>query len=449
MSVALRYAARSDTGLVRSSNQDSGYAGPHLLVLADGMGGPAGGDIASSVAVAHLAPLDGESHGGDDLLDLLRGAVAAAHADLMERSEADEDLAGLGTTCIAVLRSGNKLAMVHIGDSRAYLLRDGVLTQVTTDHTFVQYLVSTGRLTPEEAERHPQRNVILRALGDNDGDVELDESLREAVPGDRWLLASDGLFGVVSDETIAETLASVADPGACADELIALALRAGGPDNVTCVVADVVPGGPAAPTSPEVVGAAGERRNGTRGGHGAAARAAALVSAARPAAVEEEDPPRPRRHRWVGRVVAAVLVLAVLAGAGWAGYSWTRTQYFVAPAGEHVAIYRGIPQEVGPVRLAELHERTDLRVADLSQVAQDRLTRPITRGSLAAAEEVVANLRASETDDGDGAREPTPSPSPSPSPTPTPARPTTPRPTLVPTSPPAPEPMPTLDEGSR
>ncbi|WP_418607579.1 PP2C family protein-serine/threonine phosphatase [Georgenia sp. SUBG003] len=265
VSVQLRFAARSDVGLVRASNQDSGYAGPHLLVLADGMGGPAGGDIASSVAVAHLAELD-DAHSADDLLDLLRSAVGAAHDELIQRSEADPDLAGLGTTCIAVLRAGNKLAMVHIGDSRAYLLRGGELTQVTTDHTFVQYLVSTGRLTPEQAERHPQRNVILRALGDNDSEVQLDESLREALPGDRWLLASDGLFGVVSHETIAETLLTVTDPGECADDLIHLALRAGGPDNVTCVVADVVTDG-SPDNSPQVVGAAAkDRLRATRGG---------------------------------------------------------------------------------------------------------------------------------------------------------------------------------------
>ncbi|TRW46356.1 PP2C family protein-serine/threonine phosphatase [Georgenia yuyongxinii] len=398
MSIQMRFAARSDVGLVRSSNQDSGYAGSHLLVLADGMGGPAGGDIASSVAVAHLAALD-DAHGADDLLDLLRGAVEAAHAELMERSDADTDLAGLGTTCIAILRSGNKLAMIHIGDSRAYLLRDGALTQVTEDHTFVQFLVSTGRLTSEEAERHPQRNVILRALGDHDGEVQLDESLREARAGDRWLLASDGLFGVVSAETITDTLRDVTDPGQCAEELISLALRAGGPDNVTCVVADLLELGGAAPdTTPQVVGAAArDRLRATRGGNGSAARAAALVRAASPeeAATPEPDEEPSRGRRWVGRLVATVLILLALAAGGWAARSWTQTQYFVAPDGDHVAVYRGIPQQLGPVDLATLHERTDLRIDALTPVAQARLEEPITRGSLDAALAVVENLRAS------------------------------------------------------
>lgn len=411
MTIQLRFAARSDVGLVRSSNQDSGYAGPHLLVVADGMGGPAGGDVASSVAVAHLAVLD-DAHGADDLLDLLRRAVADAHAELMARSEADPDLAGLGTTCTALLRSGNKLAMVHIGDSRAYLLRDGELAQVTTDHTFVQYLVSTGRLTPEQAERHPQRNVILRALGDSATEIQLDESMREARAGDRWLLASDGLFGVVSAETIAETLSETADPGDCADDLVELALRGGGPDNVTCVVADVVPADAPVATAPQVVGAAavdGARRS--RGGQSPAARAAALVT--RPAPVEDAGAAPSRSRRWIGRAIAGLVVLAALAGLGWAAYSWSQTQYFVATSGNYVAIFRGIPQELGPIGLAALHERTDLRVDDLTPVAQDRLADPITRSSLAGAQDVVANLRESAARD-----EPTSTPTGTPSPTP-------------------------------
>ena len=240
MPVDFRYAARSDVGLRRRNNQDSGYAGSHLLVLCDGMGGPAGGDIASSIAVAHLVGLDTDDHPADHMLYLLRRAIRSAHDELVDRSSVDPQLHGLGTTCIALMRSGNKLALVHIGDSRAYVLRGGELTQVTTDHSFVQYLIETGQITPEEAETHPQRSVVLRVLGDSEGDVTLDESLREAVLGDRWLLCSDGLSGVVSPETILETLASVDDPGQCAEDLVQLALRAGGPDNITVVIADVV-----------------------------------------------------------------------------------------------------------------------------------------------------------------------------------------------------------------
>jgi serine/threonine protein phosphatase PrpC len=150
MAIALRYAARSDVGLVRANNQDSGYAGPHLLVIADGMGGHAGGDIASSLAIGELAPLDGESH-GTDALGHLSEAVYAAHRELLGRVAEEPNLSGMGTTVTALLRSGARFALAHIGDSRAYLLRDGELVQITRDHTFVQRLVDDGRLTPEEA----------------------------------------------------------------------------------------------------------------------------------------------------------------------------------------------------------------------------------------------------------------------------------------------------------
>jgi len=188
VTVALRYAARSDVGLVRANNQDSAYAGPHLLAIADGMGGHAGGDVASSVTIAELAPLDEEAHGPDDALAELEAALVEAKAEIVRRTRADPTLSGMGTTVTAILRTENKLAMVHLGDSRGYLLRDGELTQITTDHTFVQHLVDTGRITPEEAIHHPQRSVVMRVLGDFDLDLTPDLSVREARVGDRWLL---------------------------------------------------------------------------------------------------------------------------------------------------------------------------------------------------------------------------------------------------------------------
>ncbi len=299
--VQFHYAARSDVGLVRSNNQDSGYAGANLLVLADGMGGPAGGDIASSVALAHLVPLDTDSHPADSMLPLLREALLDAHEELTDRSSRDRDLEGLGTTCIALMRSGNRLAMVHIGDSRAYVLRGDTLTQVTTDHSFVQYLVDTGQITPEEAEHHPNRNVVLKILGDAQADVAPDETIREAVVGDRWMLCSDGLSGLVSPETIGQVMADIKDPGECAEELIRLALLGGGPDNITCVIADIVPAGTYPPAPPQIVGAAAIDRNAkSRGGEGAAARAAALGSSSSDAVEVDADPvlrDRPGRLR--------------------------------------------------------------------------------------------------------------------------------------------------------
>jgi serine/threonine protein phosphatase PrpC len=420
VSIALRYAARSDVGLVRANNQDSAYAGPHLLVVADGMGGHAGGDVASSVAIAALAPLDGESHGPDDALDELERALEAARDEIVARTEAEPDLAGMGTTVTAILRAGNKLAMVHLGDSRGYLLRDGALTQVTTDHTFVQHLVNTGKITPEEAEHHPQRSVVMRVLGDFDPDVAPDLSVREARPGDRWLLCSDGLSGFVSGDTIADTLRDVADV-ACAARLVQLALRAGGGDNVTVVVADVVEldnvrdgGGPS--TSAAIVGSAATSRNRpTAAADGPAARASALSkqagAAARSAAdgtapaaeagvadsteeaenADAPDPRRRRRHRIVAALVALV-VLAALATGGWLSYRWTQTQHYVGIDAGNVAIYQGIPQTIGPIALSTVVERSNARVDDLSAYVRDRLEQTIHTNSLADARERVRLL---------------------------------------------------------
>jgi Serine/threonine protein phosphatase len=426
MGIQLRFAAFSDVGLVRSNNQDAGYASPNLLVLADGMGGAAAGDVASSVAVGHLAALDDDVYGADDLIPLLRTAVNEAHTDLVDRAKADPHLGGMGTTCIALLRSSNKLGMVHIGDSRAYLLRDGILTQVTHDHTLVQFLVDHGQITPEEAENHPKRNVIMRALGDTPGDVEIDESVREAVPGDRWLLCSDGLFGVVAHDTIESTLTSM-DIVHAGERLIELALAGGAPDNVTVVLAEVVDDNATheVPRSqhPIVVGSAAvDYRKPTRGGTSAAARAAALTHDKSTKESLEEEPDthveEPPRSRTAARVAVVLGILAIIFGCLFAGYRWTQSQYYVAIHSGRVTIYRGIPESIGPISFSSVYERTKISVSQLQPVARERLSSPITRGSLKEARSVVSNLETQRT--------PRPSPKPSPSPsqaTPTPGQP--------------------------
>ncbi|QCB92203.1 PP2C family protein-serine/threonine phosphatase [Cellulomonas shaoxiangyii] len=449
MTVALRYAARSDVGLVRSDNQDSAYAGPHLLVVADGMGGHAGGDVASSVAVAALAPLDGESHGPDDALDELEVALDDARAEIIARSTAEPDLAGMGTTVTAILRAGNKLAMVHLGDSRGYLFRDGVLTQVTTDHTFVQHLVDTGRITAEEAEHHPQRSVVMRVLGDFDADVTADLSVREARVGDRWLLCSDGLSGFVSAETIEETLATVPDVDACADLLVQLALRAGGGDNVTVVLADVVelddlPDGAMPGTNASVVGAAARsRKRRSAAAESPAARAAWLTGRARRGEAaptpegapepdedtpadgtarvaaaggpadggdgdhedDEDEPlaPPPQRR---GLLVTWVAVGVALVAAVVLGYLWTQQQYYVGDGDGRVTVYRGIPQTLGPLELTSVVERTDLAVADLPAYLRERVHQTISANSLAQARDLVEMLSAGIEDEEPATPEP-------------------------------------------
>jgi protein phosphatase len=265
LAIALHYAARSDVGLVRQENQDSGYAGPHLLVVADGMGGHAAGDVASSIAIGELVGLDGEGPGAGNALDRLAGALRAANTELREAVQREPELQGMGTTVTALLRTGNKIALAHIGDSRAYLLRDNALDQITHDHSFVQSLVDEGRITEAEAEGHPQRSLVTRVLTGQPDDTP-DLAMRETHLGDRYLVCSDGLSGFVAHDTIQEILLKAQPPGATADLLVELALRAGAPDNVTCIIGDIVDldEDQAPPTAQEVVGAAAERRTKTR-----------------------------------------------------------------------------------------------------------------------------------------------------------------------------------------
>lgn len=409
MNLALRYAARSDIGLGRySNNQDSGYAGPHLLVIADGMGGHAAGDVASSTAIARLVALDDEAAGGGDALERLTQALADANQDLRDRVAAQPNLHGMGTTVTAILHSGNKLALAHIGDSRGYLLRDGTLTQLTHDHTFVQSLVDEGRLTEDEARNHPQRNLITRVLTGEREDTP-DVSIRDAKPGDTYLLCSDGLTGVVSEETLAEVLGEETDVAARADALLDLALKGGASDNVTCIVADVVDldHSPGPPTSPEVVGAAALHEVTTSsapadspaGKAAALARQTAAQSAAHDDADADDDPaeddeqPRERKRHKGMLVLLLVLVVGLVGGGGWAAYAWSQRQYFVGTEAGNVAIYRGLPQDVGPVHLSSLYERQDLPVEELPSYWRDQVQQRITAPNLPKARAVVENLR--------------------------------------------------------
>lgn len=410
MTIALRYAAKTDVGLVRSNNQDSGYASPHLLVVADGMGGHAGGDVASSVAIARLALLESDTP-ATDIVAALENAVLDANEAIVRRAREDVQLAGLGTTVTALLRTENKFALAHIGDSRAYLVRDGQATLVTKDHTFVQRLIDEGRLTPEEAERHPQRSMVMRVLGDVDADPELDVSLRPAIVGDRWMLCSDGLSGLVSLETISESLQQIDDPDECADHLIQLALKAGGPDNITCVIADVIDldqrgqGAPKPSTGSIVVGAAAKDRNRPTQATGPAARAAALTRDDKPYEDEDYEEVPPRRSPWP--VTVALLLLAALLGTGaWLGYGWTQDQYYVGSNGDNVVIYRGIAQDLGPISLSTEDEVTTIKVSSLQPVTQTQVADTITASSREDAERIVrrldAEVRANTTGASDG-----------------------------------------------
>jgi PPM family protein phosphatase len=232
----LRYSATTHRGYRRENNEDSVYAGPRLLALADGMGGHAAGEIASSLVITELATLD-NSEPGDNPLAELRDATLRANAAIARHVEAHPSLAGMGTTLTAILFAGGRLGLVHVGDSRAYLLRDGALTQITKDDTFIQSLIDEGRLTPEEAWNHPRQSLVLRALTGRSLEPALE--IREIMAGDRYLLCSDGVSDVLPADTLAEALL-IEDPQRCAYPLLQLAMRAGTHDNVSCIVADVV-----------------------------------------------------------------------------------------------------------------------------------------------------------------------------------------------------------------
>ncbi len=435
MPFALRYALASDVGLVRSNNQDSGYAGPNLLVVADGMGGHAGGDIASSLAVAELAPLDAESPTADGPAHLAE-AIRAAHAELIARSGEDPQLRGLGTTVTALLRTGNRLAVAHLGDSRGYLFRDGVLSQITRDHTFVQSLIDEGRISAEEAENHPMRSAVTRVLSDMMEDAEADLSVREARIGDRYLLCSDGLSGVVSLETMQQTVQDHPDPAQACQALVRLALRGGAPDNVTCIVAEIVPETQAVDTVPLVAGAAASSTRtrpipvGDRPGS-SAERAAALTAVdASPDAEQEASAGRSRARtaRWL---VAVGVVVVLLAGGGFGAFAWLRGQYFVSQSASAVALFRGLPDQLGPVDLFWLdHAYPDVPVADLPAYWRTRVQAGIPADSRSQATGIVSNLRAQAAACRSAVASPT-SPSPT-SPSPTSPSPTSPSPTSSP-----------------
>ncbi|SEE93497.1 protein phosphatase [Arthrobacter alpinus] len=233
----LRYAARSHVGLVRAKNDDSAYAGRYLAVVADGMGGHAGGDVASASTVLDLIHLDHNRH-KEDAGTHLADEIQSANSLLSELVHVNPKLAGMGTTVTALLLSGNKLAYAHIGDSRAYRLRDGVFEQLSTDHTFVQRMIDEGRMTEAEAEVHPHKNVLMRVLGDVDASPELDLKYFDAIPGDRWLLCSDGL-NFVRHAMVEEVIRNTKSLATSAETLIDLTLAAGSPDNVTVVVFDI------------------------------------------------------------------------------------------------------------------------------------------------------------------------------------------------------------------
>lgn len=412
MAIALRYAARSDLGLgPKARNEDSGYAGPNLLVLADGMGGHAAGDVASSMIVGELVPLDDEDVGADQAIPLLEEALHSANAKLTRAMRDNSDLAGMGSTTIVMLRTGNKIAMAHIGDSRAFLLRGDTFSQITKDHSFVQQLVDEGRITAAEAGSHPQRSVVTRVMTGQPDD-EPDTSLREAKVGDRFLLCSDGLSDFVGADVIEEILREAATPEDAADRCIEVALKAHTRDNVTVIVAEVVDPDTSTPgnlptTVPQVVGAAAKRlprelRDTKAIPTTPAEKAAALSREATGRRLETdddehlelaEDRRRSSRSRIVRRTIGAAAVLAVLGGGGFAAWTWSQRQYFVGSTDGHVAIFRGVAANLGPLDLSKVESQSEVVVTELPTDVQGAVEKTIPVRDLAEAQTKVEVLR--------------------------------------------------------
>jgi PPM family protein phosphatase len=404
MTLALRYAVRSDVGLLREGNEDSAYAGPHLLAIADGMGGHAAGEVASAVAISALMGLDDDVP-GIDMLGALADAVAKANARLHDMSAADPSVEGMGTTLTAMLWSGPRVALCHIGDSRAYMLRGPEFSRITRDHTLVQSLLDDGRLTPDEAASHPQRSLILRAL-DSRTDAEPDLSIREAKVGDRYLLCSDGLSDVVTEETLHRTLAAIEDPSDVVIQLVDLANRAGGPDNITCIVADVIDSATSALPPTDIAVVAGAVSNqGARPVFRADTPASRAHQLTQPPPPEDTGPAlgepddsdgeqgRSRRRLPIVTTILVLLVV-VIVGGGFAAWSYTQRQYYVGEKSGQVVIFRGINQKLAGISMSSVYRRTGIPLDEVTTDDRALVTATSSAGSLAEADRIVHSISA-------------------------------------------------------
>ena len=413
MAQANKSAAVSHVGKIRSNNQDSGYAGAHLFVVADGMGGHAGGDVASALTVKHVTTIDRSFPTAEEAAEALHDGLLAANALLTETVFDHGELTGMGTTVSGMVLVGTKVAIAHIGDSRIYRLRDGSLEQITSDHTFVQRLVDSGRITEEEAAVHPRRSVLMRVLGDVDATPEIDTLVVDTVAGDRWLLCSDGLSSYVAAERITAALSMESDAQAAAEKLVKESLDQGAPDNVTVVVVDIDGSGSSSHSPAAIVGSAAGSLGYDGDTNKKPLRLPTLLlhplKATKPddshfePESEEfldeliiEDRRRAKRRR-ISLIVVILLVIAALFGAGAVGYQYTQQQYYVGVNGSSVAIFRGVQQNIGPFSLHSVYRDTTLELDDLTTFNRKRIESTISASSLADAERIINQL----TDDSD------------------------------------------------
>ncbi|MFP7834417.1 Stp1/IreP family PP2C-type Ser/Thr phosphatase [Marisediminicola sp. LYQ134] len=408
MATAGKSAAVSHVGKVRANNQDSGYAGTRLFVVADGMGGHAGGDVASAMAVKRIIETDTAYSSAQDAEFALQSALLAANSLLAETVFEHQELTGMGTTVSAILRVGDQVALAHIGDSRVYRWRAGELEQITADHTFVQRLVDSGRITPEEAAVHPRRSVLMRVLGDVDAAPEIDTTILDVRPGDRWMLCSDGLSSYVSDDKILAVLDSVADATEASDRLVKESLDNGAPDNVTVVLVDIDESGASSSVPPVLVGSASAPLSFEPEPSRRPLRLPTmLLHPLRPIPPEPEhfepeseeyldelilEDRRRARNRRIAWLVAIGLAIIALVVSLVVAYQWTQTRYFVGANGTTVAIYQGVQADVGPLSLSSIYQQTSVTLESLPPYTRERVENTINANSLDGAEAIVDRL---------------------------------------------------------
>jgi serine/threonine protein phosphatase PrpC len=419
--MALRRGAMTDIGRMRKNNEDRFLSAGRLAAVADGMGGHRAGEVASAIAMEELAALEhaGPWRNPADAGEALRSVFLRANRRIRDSAARDKDLDGMGTTMVALLEDGESVHLANVGDSRAYLLRSGELSQVTVDHTLVQELIDEGRLRPEEAERHPQRSIITRALG-VEADVEVDLFTYQLQRGDRLLLCTDGLSGVVDETRIRNVLLRVSGPQDAAERLVAMANENGGPDNITVMVLDTEDRSvlqsehtgdlSAVPTAAIPMARGGESGElmtglqprvataGTRGSATEAGRASRriggrvdrqqLEQGRRPTAPGTRANRHSRRRR-ARRVLIGVALVAVVTGLAAGGRWLLLSRYWVGFDHDHVAVFRGVPGNVAGLRFSRLLERTPILRAEVPAGYATRLDDGVSAASLADARRIA------------------------------------------------------------
>jgi len=388
--------AKSDVGRVRDGNEDSYLVQDPFFVVADGMGGHLAGDVASRMAVQTISERAHDGTTGTP--EGLEKAVREANAAIYEKASSDPSLHGMGTTCTLVLAADNELHIAHVGDSRAYLLRDDELSQLTEDHTLVGRMVKEGRLQPEEAERHPQRSIITRALGVDD-QVEVDVLTIPIQEGDRVLMCSDGLSSMIDASTMHRVLADNDDPQTAVDRLVDAANDAGGEDNITAVVL-IFDGGSSANVSAAVDDAKPTEEVGDRDAAlrqetvQPGARKGDLTGAFRPAEARPAAS-RARGGRGSRPILVTLVLVALVLGAAIAAFKYLiveNSYYVTTNDGGNLAIFRGLPDEVLGMTFQEELETSEVAADDLPDFLREDVHDAIEAESLEDARTTLANL---------------------------------------------------------